>query len=219
MNWSEIDWDMILEATIDTLLMTGWSLLFTILLGLPLGVYLFLSSEKQLLENKPVYQVLSLIVNIFRSVPFIILLVVLIPFTRFVVGSALGVAGAVVPLVVCAVPFFARLVENALRELDPGISEAAKSMGATTLQTVRMSLLPEAWTGILAAITVTAISLIGYSAMSGVIGGGGLGDIAIRFGYQRYQMDVMIVTVVILVLLVQGVQMLGDHFVNKLSRK
>ncbi|WFE07165.1 methionine ABC transporter permease [Taylorella equigenitalis] len=219
MNWSEIDWDMILEATIDTLLMTGWSLLLTILLGLPLGVYLFLSSEKQLLENKPVYQVLSLIVNIFRSVPFIILLVVLIPFTRFVVGSALGVAGAVVPLVVCAVPFFARLVENALRELDPGISEAAKSMGATTLQTVRMSLLPEAWTGILAAITVTAISLIGYSAMSGVIGGGGLGDIAIRFGYQRYQMDVMIVTVVILVLLVQGVQMLGDHFVNKLSRK
>ncbi|WDU53328.1 methionine ABC transporter permease [Taylorella equigenitalis] len=219
MNWSEIDWDMILEATIDTLLMTGWSLLFTILLGLPLGVYLFLSSEKQLLENKPVYQVLSLIVNIFRSVPFIILLVVLIPFTRFVVGSALGVAGAVVPLVVCAVPFFARLVENALRELDPGISEAAKSMGATTLQTVRMSLLPEAWTGILATITVTAISLIGYSAMSGVIGGGGLGDIAIRFGYQRYQMDVMIVTVVILVLLVQGVQMLGDHFVNKLSRK
>ncbi|AEP37272.1 ABC transport system, permease [Taylorella asinigenitalis 14/45] len=219
MNWSEIDWDMILEATIDTLLMTGWSLLFTIIFGLPLGVYLFLSSEKQLLENKPVYQVLSLIVNIFRSVPFIILLVVLIPFTRLIVGSALGVAGAVVPLVVCAVPFFARLVENALRELDPGISEAAKSMGATTMQTVRMSLLPESWTGILAAITVTAISLIGYSAMSGVIGGGGLGDIAIRFGYQRYQMDVMIVTVVILVLLVQGVQMLGDHFVQKLSRK
>lgn len=219
MNWSEIDWDMILEATIDTLLMTGWSLLFTIIFGLPLGVYLFLSSEKQLLENKPVYQVLSLIVNIFRSVPFIILLVVLIPFTRLIVGSALGVAGAVVPLVVCAVPFFARLVENALRELDPGISEAAKSMGATTMQTVRMSLLPESCTGILAAITVTAISLIGYSAMSGVIGGGGLGDIAIRFGYQRYQMDVMIVTVVILVLLVQGVQMLGDHFVQKLSRK
>lgn len=219
MNWSEIDWDMILEATIDTLLMTGWSLLFTIIFGLPLGVYLFLSSEKQLLENKPVYQVLSLIVNIFRSVPFIILLVVLIPFTRLIVGSALGVAGAVVPLVVCAVPFFARLVENTLRELDPGISEAAKSMGATTMQTVRMSLLPESWTGILAAITVTAISLIGYSAMSGVIGGGGLGDIAIRFGYQRYQMDVMIVTVVILVLLVQGVQMLGDHFVQKLSRK
>lgn len=219
MNWANLDWALIGEATIDTLLMTGWSLLLTVLIGLPLGVYLFLTSDRQLLENKPVYQVLSLVVNILRSVPFLILLIVLIPFTRWIMGSALGVAGSIPPLVVGAAPFFARLVENVLREVDPGINEASKAMGATPRQTVMWALLPESLTGIISAIIVTAIALVGYTAMSGVIGGGGLGDIAIRFGYQRYQTDVMIVTVIVLILLVQIIQMLGDYLVAKFTRK
>ena len=219
MNFERVDWGLIGEATIDTLMMTGWSLLFTVLIGLPLGVYLFLCSDRQLLANKPVYQVLSLVVNVLRSVPFLILLIVLIPFTRMIMGTALGVPGAIPPLVVGAAPFFARLVENMLRELDPGISEACKAMGATPRQTVFYALLPEATTGIISAVVVTAITLIGYTAMSGVVGGGGLGDIAIRYGYQRYQVEVMLITVVILVLMVQVIQMLGDRLVLKMNRK
>ena len=219
MNWATIDWAMIGEATVDTLLMTGWALFFAVLVGLPLGVYLFLTSPNQLLENKPLYQTLSFIVNVVRSVPFLILLIILIPVTRFMVGSALGVPGAIPPLAIGAAPFFARLVENVLREVDPGISEACKAMGATPRQTVLWALLPEALTGIIAAITVTAIALVGYSAMSGVIGGGGLGDIAIRFGYQRYQSDVMIITVIILIVLVQLIQTFGDALVKKFTRK
>lgn len=219
MNWDRVDWALIGEATIDTLLMTGWSLLWTVLIGLPLGVYLYLTSERQLLENRLVYQVLSLVVNVLRSVPFLILLIVLIPFTRFIMGSALGVGGAIPPLVVGAAPFFARLLENVLREIDPGINEACNAMGANSRQTVMWALLPEATTGIISAVVVTAIMLISYSAMSGVIGGGGLGDVAIRFGYQRYQTEVMIVTVVVLIVMVQLVQMLGDRLVVKFNRK
>lgn len=219
MSWVNMDWDLIAEATVDTLLMTGWSLLLTVIIGLPLGIYLFLTSERQLLANKAIYQTLSFIVNVLRSVPFLILLIVLIPFTRWVMGSALGVPGSIPPLVVGAAPFFARLVENILRELDPGINEASKAMGATPRQTVLMALLPESLTGIISAIIVTAITLVGYTAMSGVIGGGGLGDIAIRFGYQRYQTDVMVITVLILIVLVQVIQMLGDLFVAKFTRK
>ncbi|MGH8813092.1 MAG: methionine ABC transporter permease [Advenella sp.] len=219
MNWSTLDWPLIGEATIDTLLMTGWSLLWTVVIGLPLGVYLFLTSDRQLLANKPIYQSVSLLVNILRSVPFLILLIVLIPFTRLIMGSALGVGGAIPPLVVGAAPFFARLVENVLRELDPGISEACRAMGANSRQTVLWALLPEATTGIISAVVVTTIMLISYSAMSGVIGGGGLGDLAIRFGYQRYQTEVMIITVVILILMVQLVQTLGDYLVQHFNRK
>ena len=219
MNFERVDWGLIGEATIDTLMMTGWSLLFTVVIGLPLGIYLFLCSDKQLLANKPVYQVLSLVVNVLRSVPFLILLIVLIPFTRMIMGTALGVPGAIPPLVVGAAPFFARLVENILRELEPGISEACKAMGATPRQTVFYALLPEATTGIISAVIVTAITLIGYTAMSGVVGGGGLGDIAIRYGYQRYQVEVMLITVVILVLMVQVIQMFGDRLVAKMNRK
>ncbi len=219
MNWSTLDWSQIGEATIDTLLMTGWSLLWTVIIGLPLGVYLFLTSPRQLLGNRHVYQSVSLIVNILRSVPFLILLIVLIPFTRLIMGSALGVGGAIPPLVVGAAPFFARLVENVLRELDPGISEACRAMGADSRQTVLWALLPEATTGIISAVVVTTIALISYSAMSGVIGGGGLGDLAIRFGYQRYQTEVMIVTVVILIVMVQLVQTVGDYLVNYFNRK
>lgn len=219
MTWGNLDWLMIWEATQDTLLMTGVSLLFAVLIGLPVGVILFLTGPKQMMSNTPVYQSLSLVVNVLRSIPFLILLIVMIPLTRVLAGTSLGVAGSIPPLVVSAAPFFARLVENVLKELDPGVSEASRAMGASSTQTVLMALLPEARTGIVAAIVVTAIMLVGYSAMSGVIGGGGLGDLAVRFGYQRYQTDIMVVTVLILVMLVQLMQVFGDWLVARLNHR
>lgn len=219
MDFSVIDWDDILQATLDTLTMTGVSLVFTILLGLPLGVLLFLTGKKQLLQQGALYALLSFVVNMLRSVPFIILLIVLIPLTLFLVGTSLGVAGTIPPLVIGTTPFFARLVENVLREVDKGIIEACQAMGAKTYQIILHALLPEALPGLLAATTVTTIALVSYSAMSGVIGGGGLGDLALRFGYQRFQTEVMIVTVAILVILVQLFQWLGDALVARFSRK
>ncbi|MBC3881396.1 ABC transporter permease [Undibacterium sp. LX40W] len=219
MDFSVIDWEDILQATWDTLTMTGVSLFFTLLLGLPLGVLLFLTSKRQLLEQGLVYNLLSFVVNILRSVPFIILLIVLIPLTLLLVGTSLGVAGTIPPLVIGTTPFFARLVENVLREVDRGIVEACQAMGAKTHQIILHALLPEALPGLLAATTVTTIALVSYSAMSGVIGGGGLGDLALRFGYQRFQTEVMIVTVAILVILVQAMQYLGDFLVRKFTRK
>ncbi len=214
-----IYWPEILEATWQTLVMTGVSLFFTVLIGLPLGIVLFLTGKGQWLENRYAYGVLSVITNVLRSVPFIILLIVMIPITLWMVGTSLGVRGTIPPLVMGAAPFFARLTENVLREIDRGIIEACHAMGANTRQIMLWAMLPEALTGIIAAVTVTAIMLVGYSAMSGVIGGGGLGDLAVRFGYQRFQTDVMVVTVAILVGLVQLLQMMGDKFVEKLNRK
>jgi D-methionine transport system permease protein len=219
-------WPEIGEGTVDTLIMTGFSLLFTVLIGLPVGVVLFLTSWSQRSADPFVarlqswtYSALSLVVNILRSVPFLILLILLIPATRWLVGTSLGVQGSIPPLVIAAAPFFARLVETLLREVDRGVFEACRSMGATTRQMVFWALLPETFTGILAAITVTAIALVGYSAMSGVIGGGGLGDLAVRYGYQRFNTPVMIVTVAILVVLVQLIQLLGDRLVARVSHK
>jgi D-methionine transport system permease protein len=216
---ANIDWYEIWLATLDTLLMLGGSLLFTVLLGLPLGVLLFLTGPRQLFEQKVVYGLLSLLVNVLRSLPFIILLIVMIPFTVLLTGTSLGVAGAIPPLVVGATPFFARLVETALREVDRGILEATQAMGATTRQIIVNALLPEARPGIYAAITVTAITLVSYTAMAGVVGAGGLGDLAIRFGYQRFQTDVMVVTVILLLVLVQILQTVGDKLVVHFSRK
>ncbi|WP_249678626.1 methionine ABC transporter permease [Pseudomonas abieticivorans] len=217
--FANVDWMEILEATSDTMVMLGTSLLFTILLGLPLGVLLFVCGPRQLFESKGLYAILALCVNVLRSLPFIILLIVLIPVTVLITGTSLGVAGAIPPLVIGCTPFFARLVETALREVDRGIIEATQSMGATPRQIIMSALLPEAMPGIIAAITVTAITLVSYTAMAGVVGAGGLGDLSIRFGYQRFQTDVMIVTVVILVLLVQVLQTIGDKLVVHFSRK
>jgi len=214
-----IDISEIWQATLDTLLMLGGSLLFTVLLGLPLGVLLFLTGPRQMLQNRWLYSLLSFIVNVLRSLPFIILLIVMIPFTVLLTGTSLGVAGAIPPLVVGATPFFARLVETSLREVDRGIIEATQAMGATTRQVVMSALLPEARPGIIAAVTVTAIMLVSYTAMAGVVGAGGLGDLAIRFGYQRFQTDVMVVTVVLLLILVQILQSVGDRLVVHFSRK
>jgi len=216
---NQVDWLDIGWATVDTLSMLGGSLLFTVLLGLPLGILLFLTGPRQLLAHGKLYGALSLLVNLLRSVPFVILLIVLIPFTLLLVGTSLGVAGAIPPLVVGATPLFARLVETALREVDPGIVEAAQAMGATTRQIVVGALLPEAMPGIVAAVTMTAITLVSYAAMSGVVGGGGLGDLAIRYGYQRFQTEVMVITVVLLLILVQALQMIGDRVVIRLSRR
>ena len=217
--FSNVDWYEIWLATLGTLLLLGGSLLFTLLLGLPLGVLLFLTGPRQLFENGPLYAALSFVVNVLRSLPFIILLIVMIPFTVLLTGTSLGVAGAIPPLVVGAAPFFARLVETALREVDRGIIEATQAMGASTRQIIFNALLPEARPGIIAATTVTAITLVSYTAMAGVVGAGGLGDLAIRFGYQRFQTDVMIVTVVLLLVLVQILQSVGDKLVTHFSRK
>ena len=217
--FSNIDWSEIGAASVDTLLMLGGSLLFSVLLGLPLGVLLFLTGRGQLLEQRGVNMTLSFLVNVLRSLPFIILLIVMIPLTLLIVGTSLGVAGAIPPLVAGAAPFFARLVETSLRGVDRGVIEASQAMGATTRQIVLGVLLPEARAGILAGITVTAVALVGYTAMAGVVGAGGLGDLAMRFGYQRFQTDVMIVTVVLLLLLVQVLQSLGDWLVARASRR
>ena len=214
-----IDWPEIATASGDTLLMLGGSLLFTALLGLPLGIALYLFDRGRLVSSPRLYALLSLVVNVLRSLPFVILLIVLIPFTLLVTGTSLGVAGAIPPLVVGATPFLARLVETALRGVDRGIVEAGQAMGASTRQIVVQALLPEALPGIVSALTVTAITLVGYTAMSGVIGGGGLGDLAIRFGYQRFQTEVMVVTVVLLLVLVQLLQMLGDWLVTRVSHR
>ncbi|PTS88241.1 MULTISPECIES: methionine ABC transporter permease [unclassified Caulobacter] len=214
-----IDWTEIGQATLDTLAMLGGSMVLTVLLGLPLGVILFLTGRGQMLENRLANGLLSLLVNILRSVPFVILLIVMIPLTVALVGTSLGVAGAIPPLVAGAAPFFARLVETALREVDRGVIEASFAMGARRRQVVLWALLPEAMPGVIAAATVTAIALVSYTAMAGVVGAGGLGDLAIRFGYQRFQTDVMVVTVVLLLVLVQVLQMVGDRVVRRVSHR
>ncbi|WCM25080.1 ABC transporter permease [Sphingomonas sp. QA11] len=213
-----VDWREIAQACLDTLAMLGGSLVLTILLGLPLGIILFLTSPGQAWAHRAANGVLALLVNLLRSVPFIILLIVMIPVTMLLVGTSLGVLGAIPPLVVGTAPFFARLVETALREVDRNTIEAVQAMGATTRDLVFRALLPEALPGIIAGATVTAVALVSFTAMAGVVGAGGLGDLAIRFGYQRFQTDVMVVTVILLLVLVQFLQMAGDRLVLHFSR-
>lgn len=217
--FANVDWTDIWKACGETLYMVGLSTLFTALIGLPLGILVVLTSPGHLLENRPVFGLLSFIINIFRSIPFIILMIMLIPLTQILVGTSIGVSAAIPPLVIGSAPFFARLVEVSLREVDKGVIEMAQSMGATTWQIIARVLLPEARSGIIAGITITIVALVGYTAMAGVIGGGGLGDLAIRFGYQRFQTDVMLVTTVIMILLVQVFQSVGDRFVRHFNRK
>ena len=217
--FANVDWPEILRATRDTLLMLGGAMVLTVVFGVPLGVLLYLSGKGRLAANPVLNGVLSLVVNILRSVPFIILLIVMLPVTVLLVGTSLGVTGAIPPLVVGAAPFYARLVETALREVDKGVVEATQAMGGSTFQIVTRALLPEAMPGIIAGGTVTAIALVSYTAMAGVVGAGGLGDLAIRFGYQRFQTDVMVVTVVLLLVLVQILQMIGDRLVARVSHR
>jgi len=217
--FANIDWSDIGQACLDTLIMLGGSLILTIVLGLPLGVLLFLTGQGRLAQNRVANAVLGIVVNILRSVPFIILLIVMIPLTVMLVGTSLGVAGAIPPLVVGAAPFYARLVEGSLKEVDRTTIEAVQAMGATTRQIVTGALIPEALPGLIAGATVTAVALVSFTAMAGVVGAGGLGDLAIRFGYQRFQTDVMVVTVVLLVVLVQIIQYAGDALVRHFTRR
>lgn len=212
-------WVEIGQATIDTLLMLGGALPLTLLIGLPLGVLLFLTGPRQLHARPALYGGLSLVVNLLRSVPFIILMIVLIPVTLKAMGTSLGVRGAILPLVVGAAPFYARLVETALREVERGVIEASLAMGATTRQLVVRVLLPEALPGLIAGATVTTIALIGFTAMGGAIGSGGLGDLAYRDGYLRSRTDVAVVTVVALLVMVQVLQMVGDRLVARFTRR
>jgi D-methionine transport system permease protein len=216
---ANVDWSDIAQATKDTLIMLGASLALSVVVGLPLGVLLYLTGKGRLLAQPVAHFVLSAVVNLLRSVPFVILLIVMIPVTVALVGTSLGVAGAIPPLVVGAAPFFARLVQSALHEVDRGVIEATQAMGADTRQIVMGTLLPEAFPGIVAAITVTAVALVSYTAMAGVVGAGGLGDLAIRFGYQRFQTDVLVVTVALMLVLVQILQIVGDRLVLHFSRR
>ncbi|OPA80014.1 metal ABC transporter permease [Paenibacillus selenitireducens] len=218
-DFSNVDWNEMGIATWDTVRMLFFSTLFTMIIGLPLGILLFMTSRSDSNGSRALYSVLSLIVNILRSVPFVILMISIIPFTKIVVGTSIGVIGSIPPLVIAAAPFFARLVETSLREVDRGVIEAATAMGASKGQIVGKVLLPESMPGLLAGITITTVTLVSYTAMSGLIGGGGLGDLAIRYGYQRYEPSVMIVSVIVLVVLVQLLQMLGDRLVLKFSKK
>jgi D-methionine transport system permease protein len=210
---------LIADATMDTLAMVSISASFGTLIGLPLGVFLATSRHGELFAAPWVNRVLGLIVNATRSTPFIILVVAIIPFTRLIAGTSIGTTAAIVPLTVATAPFIARLVEAAIRELDHGLIEAARAMGASPLQIVIKVLLPEARSAIALALTLAIVSLLGYSAMVGAVGGGGLGDLGIRYGYQRFMPDVMAAVVVVLIVLVQGVQSLGDRLARRLDKR
>lgn len=203
----------------QTLEMLVVSCFFAVVLGLPLGVLLFVTRKYQIASSPIVNKVVGAVVNIIRSVPFIILMVAIIPFTRWIVGTSIGTGAAIVPLAIAAIPFVARLVESSLKEVPLGLIEAAEAMGASPWQVIRKVLLPESRAGIVRGVTLTLITLVGYSAMAGAVGGGGLGDIAIQYGYQRFNGGVMLITVVILVVLVQILQWLGDLVANRLSHE
>lgn len=204
-------------ASLQTLEMIGLSSLFAVLGGLPLGVLLYLTRESHLSERWMLHRSISLIVNVIRSIPFIILLVVITPLTRWIVGTSIGTLAAMVPLAIAAIPFYARIVESALAEVPLGVIEAATAMGASLWQVVWLVLLPEARPALIRGVTLTLITLVGYSAMAGAVGGGGLGDFAIRFGYQRFMIDVMFWTVLLLIGLVQVFQWLGDYLARRLT--
>ena len=200
---------MIVEGIRDTLYMTFGSVLIGYVAGLPLGILLFVTNDNGLKPNRLVYRILDFICNIIRSIPFLILLILLIPFTRLIVGKSYGSTATIVPLVICAAPYIARVVESSLNDVDTGVIEAAKSMGASNVQIITRVLLVEARTSLMTGFTITTGLLLGYSAMSGTVGGGGLGDIAVRYGYYRWQTDIMIITVVLLIVIFQIIQNIG----------
>lgn len=218
-NFSPAMLELFASSLWETVLMVGIAGVAGAAIGIPLGVLLRLTDRGGVLQNPGVNRSVGAVVNAVRSTPFIILLVAIIPFTRLVTGSSIGTAAAVVPLTLAAAPFIARLVETSLREVDHGLVEAAQAMGATNWQIVTKVLLPEALPGIVAGFTITLVSLTGYSAMAGAIGGGGLGDLGIRYGYQRFLPEVMLAVVVVLIAFVQAVQSLGDWAVRRLSHK
>lgn len=211
--------DLLFQGLLETLWMVGVSGGLATLLGVPLGVLLVVTGPGHILPRPGVNMVVGAVANVVRSTPFIILLVAIIPATRLIVGTSIGTAAAIVPLTLAAIPFVGRITEAALREVDSGLIEAAEAMGATPLQIVVKVLLPEAMPGIVAGLTITVVSLINYSAMAGAVGGGGLGDIGIRYGYQRFLPEVMIAVIVVLIVLVQAVQSSGDLLARRLNKR
>jgi D-methionine transport system permease protein len=208
--------DMI-KALGETLLMVTISGIISTLIGIPIGVILVVTRSGHILENKPVYNVMGKLINIFRSIPFVILLAAIIPITRFIVGTTIGMKGALVPLVFGSAPFVARQIESALLDIDKGVIEAAQAMGSSNFEIIYRVLLREGLSGIVYALTITTVSLIGFSAVAGTVGGGGLGDFAIRYGYQYFKTDVMIATIILLLILVSGIQSFGELLQRKLS--
>lgn len=211
--------DLLLTGTIDTLLMVGVSAFIAFLIGLPLAVILVNTSEQGIYPSQKIHHILGSIINITRSVPFLILMVALIPLTRWIVGTSYGVWAAVVPLSLAATPFFARIAEVSLREVDQGLIEAAQAIGCNRKQIIWHVLLPEALPGIVAGFTVTIVTMINSSAIAGAIGAGGLGDIAYRYGYQRFDMQIMFAVIVVLVALVMIIQAFGDHLASQLDKR
>ena len=209
--------NIIIEALGQTIYMVFFSTLFASVLGFILGIIVTVTFQTGLRPNIFIYKSLDVIINVLRSFPFIILIVFIIPLTRAIVGTPIGETAAIVPLTIAAAPFVARIIESALKEVDPGVIEAAKSFGASNLQIIFKVMLKEAVPAIISGLTLTIINIIGYSAMAGSVGAGGLGKVAISYGYQRYQTDVMIVTVIILIIMVQGLQSLGNYLYKKLS--
>lgn len=210
--------DVIIKALVQTLEMVLASTIGSVILGFIPAIILTVTAKDGLKPNKAIYTVLDLIINILRSFPVIILMVAIIPLTRFIAGKSIGTEAAIVPLTIAAAPFVARVIESALREVDKGIIEAAKSFGASNTKIIFKVMLKEAIPSIASGITLTIISIVGYSAMAGTIGGGGLGQVAISYGYQRFQTDYMVVTCIVLIIVVQGLQLLGNYFYNKLSK-
>lgn len=215
---SQIPLSQLIDATFETIYMVVTSGFLASLLGLPYGVILCITRKGNILAHSLLNQFLAAIINIMRSIPFIILMVAVIPFTRMVVGTSIGTKAAIVPLSICAIPFIARIVEIALLEVDKGLIEAAMAMGATHFQIISKVLIPEALPGIINGLTLTIVSLVGYSAMAGALGGGGLGDLAIRYGYQRFDVQTMIITIIIMVVLVQVFQYTGDKIAKWYGR-
>lgn len=208
------------NATLQTLSMVLFSTIFSLALGLPLGIWLCVTDPISGITPKPVLnQILTRIVNVLRSFPFIILMILLFPLSRIIVGTSIGTTATIVPLSIAAAPFVARIIETSLKEVDPGVIQAARAMGSTNWQIIIKVLLPEAMPSLVAGVTLTIINLIGYSAMAGAIGGGGLGDLAIRYGYQRFRTDIMIVAVVVILILVEVIQVIGTKISSKLLAK
>ncbi|MDQ0177752.1 methionine ABC transporter permease [Bacillus chungangensis] len=214
-----VNWEKVWEATIQTLYMTGVSVLITFILGIILGLLLFLTAKGNLWSNRYIYWLTAQIVNIFRSIPFIILIVLLIPFTKYVMGTMIGVKAALPALIIGAAPFYARMVEIALREIDKGVIEAARAMGAKTTTIIWKVLLPESMPALISGITVTAITLVGFTAMAGVVGAGGLGNLAYLEGFQRNRDDVTLVTTIIILLIVFIIQWIGDLITAKIDKR
>lgn len=212
-------WELLGNGTIVTLYMSFLSAFFAYLIGMPLGIILVITDKRHILPHDRLNALLGGIVNITRSIPFIILLIAVIPFTRIMVGTSIGPTASVVPLALAAIPFVARLVEASMKDLDRGLIEAALSMGASPWQVIGKVMIPETLPSLILGVSITTITLIGYSAMAGVVGGGGLGDIAVRYGYYRYQKDLMFLTIILLVVIVQIVQTAGNHLSRKIDKK